>query len=63
MACVFSSPLDQFELTDLISLDAPLLDELNVSLSNLGLYLSITTLIALSVNFLTTSYKTVIANS
>lgn len=33
-----SSPLDQFEVTNLIGLNAPVLNHLNLSLTNLGLY-------------------------
>jgi len=35
------SPLDQFEIRDLISLDAPILGNFSLSLTNIGLYLSI----------------------
>lgn len=33
-----NSPLDQFEVLNLISLNAPILGDLNISLTNLGLY-------------------------
>ena len=36
-----SSPLDQFEIRDLFSLDAPILGNLHISLTNIGLYLTI----------------------
>ena len=32
------SPLDQFEVTNLIGVNAPILGYLNISLTNLGLY-------------------------
>lgn len=35
------SPLDQFEIRNLISLDAPVLGNLSISLTNIGLYLTI----------------------
>lgn len=35
------SPLDQFEIRNLLSLDAPLLGNLSLSLTNIGLYLTI----------------------
>lgn len=35
------SPLDQFEIRNLISLDAPILGNLSISLTNIGLYLTI----------------------
>jgi F-type H+-transporting ATPase subunit a len=38
MNFAYSSPLDQFEVTNLISINAPILGYLNLSLTNLGLY-------------------------
>ena len=35
------SPLDQFEIRDLISLNAPILGNLSLSLTNIGLYLTL----------------------
>ena len=58
-----SSPLDQFEIRNLISLDAPVLANLQISLTNIILYLTISALIALVLNFLATYYNNVIANS
>ncbi len=60
---IFTSPLDQFEIRNLLSLDAPVLANLHVSLTNIGLYLTITAFIALVLNILATNYKKVIANS
>lgn len=39
-----SSPLDQFEIRNFLSLDAPILANLHLSLSNIGLYLTIAAL-------------------
>jgi F-type H+-transporting ATPase subunit a len=36
----FATPLDQFEIRDYIMIDAPLLGNAHLSLTNLGLYLS-----------------------
>src|SRR2546430_750758 len=36
---IISSPLDQFEIRDLVSLNAAILSNLNISLTNIGLYL------------------------
>ena len=33
-----NSPLEQFEVTNLIGINAPILGYLNITLSNLGLY-------------------------
>ncbi|PIM97237.1 hypothetical protein CDL12_30294 [Handroanthus impetiginosus] len=43
MNCNFNiiSPLDQFEIRDLISLNAPVLGNLSFSLTNIGLYLTL----------------------
>jgi F-type H+-transporting ATPase subunit a len=35
------SPLDQFEIRDLLSLNAPILGNLSLSLTNIGLYLTL----------------------
>ena len=35
------NPLDQFEIRDLISLNAPILGNLSLSLTNIGLYLTL----------------------
>jgi len=60
---VITSPLDQFEVRNLLSLDAPILANLHISLTNIGLYLIIGTLIALTLNLLATNYNKVIANN
>ena len=56
------SPLDQFEIRNLISLDAPILANLHISLTNIGLYLTIGTFIILSVSVLSTNYNKVVSN-
>jgi F-type H+-transporting ATPase subunit a len=50
MYYTFNSPLDQFEIRDLISLKASILWNGNISLTNLGLYLIIGVLIAILFN-------------
>lgn len=57
-----ASPLDQFEVRDLISLDAPILANLHFSITNIGLYLTIAALITLTVNILAINYNKVVAN-
>ena len=57
-----SSPLDQFEIRNLLSLDAPILANLHISLTNIGLYLTIGVLIALTLNILATNYNRVVYN-
>lgn len=46
------SPLDQFEVTNLIGLNAPVLGYLNISLTNLGLYSLIVLSVILSLHYL-----------
>jgi len=58
-----SSPLDQFEIRNLLSLDAPIIANLHLSLTNIGLYLTIGTFIALSLNILATNYNKVVSNN
>ena len=59
---VITSPLDQFEIRNLLSLDAPILANLHLSLTNVGLYLTIAAFLVLTLNLLATNYNIVIAN-
>ena len=58
-----ASPLDQFEIRDLLSLDAPILANVHLSISNIGLYLTTAALIILALNVLATNYNKVVANN
>lgn len=60
---IITSPLDQFEIRNLLSLDAPILGNLHISITNIGLYLTIGTSSALALSFLATNYNKVISNS
>jgi F-type H+-transporting ATPase subunit a len=55
-----SSPLDQFEVTNLIGLNAPILGYLNLSLTNLGLYSLIVLAVILSLHVVTTNNNKII---
>ena len=57
-----SSPLDQFEIRSLLSLDAPILANMHLSLTNIGLYLSIGTFLILSLNVLATNFNKIVSN-
>ena len=57
-----TSPLDQFEIREFLSLNAPILANLHMSLSNIGLYLTIGFLIALYLNILAINYNKVLSN-
>jgi len=50
-----SSPLTQFEIRDLLSLDAPILGNLHIAITNIGLYLTIGGLLILILNLLSTN--------
>jgi hypothetical protein len=58
-----TTPLDQFEIRNLLSLDAPILGNLHISLTNIGLYLTIGTIFILGLNLLATNYNKVISNN
>jgi F-type H+-transporting ATPase subunit a len=58
-----TSPLDQFEIRNLLSLDAPIFGNLHISLTNIGLYLTIAVFAALTYNALATNYNKVVSNS
>jgi len=57
-----TSPLDQFEIRNLLSLDAPVLANLHLSLTNIGLYLTMAGVIIFGISVLTTNYNKVICN-
>jgi len=57
------SPLDQFEIMDLISINFNILNNNHISITNIGLYLTISTLIILGINKLATNYNKLISNT
>jgi F-type H+-transporting ATPase subunit a len=58
-----SSPLDQFEVRNLLSFDAPILGNIHLSITNIGLYLTVGMLIALTLNILATNYNKIVSNN
>jgi hypothetical protein len=58
-----TSPLDQFEIRNLLSMEAPILGDINISITNIGLYLLISTFIIISGSVLATNYNKIISNS
>jgi F-type H+-transporting ATPase subunit a len=58
-----ASPLDQFEIRDLLSLNAPILGNLHLSLTNIGLYLTIATFLVLSLSILATNFNKLVSNN
>ena len=57
------SPLDQFEIRDLLSIDAPILGNLHISITNIGLYLMIGVFFILILNLLSTNYNRLVSNN
>lgn len=60
MAFLIHSPLEQFEVTSLISLNLPLLGYINLSLTNLGLYTILTVYLSLGLHFVANNNKQLI---
>jgi F-type H+-transporting ATPase subunit a len=58
-----TSPLDQFEIRDLITLDAPLLGNLHISVTNISLYLFIGFIIALNLNIIGNNNNKLVSNN
>ena len=57
------SPLDQFTIRDLLSIKVDLLGYIQISLTNIGLYLIITTSIILVLYLLATNYNIIVPNN
>jgi len=57
-----SSPLDQFEIRNLLSIDAPILANIHLSITNIGLYLTIGAFLILFLNILATNYNKVVSD-
>ena len=57
------SPLSQFEIRDLLSLDAPVLGNLHISITNIGLYLVLGAFFILVLNLLSTNYNRLVGNN
>jgi F-type H+-transporting ATPase subunit a len=56
------SPLNQFEIRDLLSIDLPLLGDLHISITNIGFYLIIGAFFLLVINLLSTNYNKLVSN-
>jgi F-type H+-transporting ATPase subunit a len=57
------SPLDQFEIRNLLGIDAPIFANIQISLTNIGLYLTVGVLLILSLNLLAINYNKIICNT
>jgi F-type H+-transporting ATPase subunit a len=58
-----TSPLDQFEVRNLLSLNAPILGNLNLSLTNIGLYLTIGGYLAFLISVISTNNNKIVPNA
>lgn len=57
------SPLNQFEIRDLLSIHLPIIADINVSITNIGLYITLATCIILSFSLLSDNNDKLITNN
>lgn len=57
------SPLNQFEIRDLLSLDAPIFGNLHISITNIGFFLTIGAFFVLIISLLSTNYNKLVSNN
>ena len=57
------SPLDQFAIRNLLSLDAPILGDTSFSLTNIGLYLTISAFVIITLYLISNNYNKVVSNN
>ena len=57
-----NSPLDQFEIRDLVCIDTGILGNYHISLTNIGLYLIIGMVLIVLLNVLSTNYNKLVSN-
>jgi F-type H+-transporting ATPase subunit a len=57
------SPLDQFEIRDLISIYGPIIGNINISLTNITMYLIIASFICFNFSILATNIEKLVSNS
>jgi F-type H+-transporting ATPase subunit a len=57
------SPLNQFEINELLSLDIPVLWNLHLSIANISMYLSIGILLLLGLNIISTNFNKITSNN
>jgi F-type H+-transporting ATPase subunit a len=57
-----ASPLDQFEIRNLVSLNAPVVGDLSISLTNIGLYLMIAGYMVLVLSLISNNRENIVSN-
>lgn len=60
---IIRSPLDQFEIRDLLSLNAPVLGNFSLSMTNIALYLTSAGYLVFVLSVLSTNNGKIISNS
>jgi F-type H+-transporting ATPase subunit a len=60
---LITTPLDQFEIRDLISIGMPILGDIYISLTNISFYLIISFLILLNFNLISNNFNRLVSNS
>jgi len=58
-----NSPLDQFEIRDFLSLKAPILFDIQLSITNIAIYLVLGSYVVLYLNLLATNNNKIASNS
>ena len=57
------SPLSQFEIRDLLSIDDPIFGNLHISITNIGFYLTIGAIFLVIISLLGTNYNKLVSNN
>jgi F-type H+-transporting ATPase subunit a len=60
---LIATPLDQFEIRDLLSVNAPVFADINISLTNISMYLLICFFIILNFNIISNNFNKLVPNS
>lgn len=56
-------PLSQFQIRDLLYLDAPLIGNIHISITNIGFYLIVSLVFIMIMNLLSTNYNKLVSNN
>jgi len=60
---LITTPLDQFEIRDLIGISAPILGDMHVSLTNISFYLIVSFFILLNFNLISNNFNRLVPNN
>ena len=59
---IVNSPLDQFNIVNLLNIDVPLLFNIYISLTNIGLYMILGTILIITINLIATNNNRILYN-